>query len=249
MRIAEGLEMLEISATIMGKPNIIYPTVIQDEKTVVLIDTGFPGQLPVFLNAFHHADISLQRIDKILITHQDIDHIGCLPDILLEVPYRPTVLAHEIEKPFIEGQTQLLKLTPENINKAVASLPDEVSKEMRQAFRAILEKPPSAHVDETISGGDELPYGGGIIVIETPGHTPGHISLYHKLSKTLIAGDAMVVEDGQLLGPPPAYCIDSHLALQSLKTLTQYDIEAVICYHGGLFTGDANERIANLASF
>ena len=32
---------------------------------------------------------------------------------------------------------------------------------------------------------------GGLEVIETPGHMPGHISLYLKDSKTLICGDAL----------------------------------------------------------
>jgi hypothetical protein len=38
------------------------------------------------------------------------------------------------------------------------------------------------------------------------------------------------------------------VAIQSLKKLTQYDIEAVICYHGGLYREDVNRRIAELAN-
>jgi glyoxylase-like metal-dependent hydrolase (beta-lactamase superfamily II) len=52
-------------------------------------------------------------------------------------------------------------------------------------------------------------------VINTPGHTPGHISLYHKPSKTLIAGDAMRVMDGQLLGPAPEQTLDVDTAIKS----------------------------------
>jgi glyoxylase-like metal-dependent hydrolase (beta-lactamase superfamily II) len=92
-----------------------------------------------------------------------------------------------------------------------------------------------------------LPYCGGITVINTPGHTPGHISLYHKPSKTLIAGDAMIVADGRLLGPNPQYTLDMKTAIESLKKLMQYDIETVICYHGGLYKDNANRRIAELA--
>jgi len=45
MRIAAGVEMLEISANTMGTPSIINPTLIYDNKIVILVDVGFPGQL------------------------------------------------------------------------------------------------------------------------------------------------------------------------------------------------------------
>jgi len=87
---------------------------------------------------------------------------------------------------------------------------------------------------------------GGITVIYTPGHTPGHISLHLKQSKTLITGDALFV-DGGLLVPAPRYInFDKDLAMKSLEKFTRYDIEAVICYHGGVYTSNANQRIAGL---
>ncbi|MOA30909.1 putative metallo-hydrolase YflN [compost metagenome] len=130
----------------------------------------------------------------------------------------------------------------------MSTLPSEVPSEWRTAFRRTLEHPPSAAVDTIIEDGMELPFCGGIIVIGTPGHTPGHISLYHKASKTLIAADALIVEAGRLLGPTPHFCVDPQLALQSLQTFTEYDIDHVICYHGGLYTGNVNARISDLAA-
>ena len=41
---------------------------------------------------------------------------------------------------------------------------------------------------------------------------------------------------------------DENEAYASTAKLTKYDIEDVLCYHGGLFTGNAQERIAGLAS-
>lgn len=247
MQVANGIEMLEISAIIMGKANVIHPTLIWDEALVILVDTGYPGQLPLFREAMEKAGIPFDTLSKIIITHQDIDHIGNLPTILKESLQRVEVLANEVEKPYIQGEKRLLKLTPEAIAQAMNSLPAEMSEERRKAFKAALENPPKANVDKTIADGEELPYCGGIIVINTPGHTPGHICLYHKKTKTLIAGDAMKVGDGQLLRPDPRTTLDMDLAIKSLKKLTQYDIEAVICYHGGLYKGNANQRIAELA--
>jgi len=247
MRVANGVEMLEISATIMGKVNVIHPTLIWKEDMVILVDTGYPGQSPLFREAMQKAGVPFEKLSKVVVTHQDLDHIGSLSAIVTESPQSVEILANEVEKPFIQGEKRLLKITPETIARAVNSLPAEIPEERRKVFQAVLENPPKGKVDRTVADGEELPHCGGIVVINTPGHTPGHICLYHKPSKTLIAGDAMTVIDGQLLGPNPEATLDMDTAVKSLKKLTQYVIDAVICYHGGLYKGNANQRIAELA--
>jgi glyoxylase-like metal-dependent hydrolase (beta-lactamase superfamily II) len=147
MRIASGIEMLEISATIMGKVNVIHPTLIWDNETAVLIDTGFPGQLSLIREAIINAGVPFKKLNKIIITHQDIDHIGSLPSILDKSPQQIEVLANEVEKPYIEGEKRLLRLTPEAIVQVEANLPENVPMEWRKAFVARLENPPHALVD------------------------------------------------------------------------------------------------------
>lgn len=240
--------MLEVTAIVMGKTNTIHPVLIWDEDGAILVDTGYPGQLPLFREAMEKAGVPFDKLSKVVITHQDLDHIGSLPAMLNESSRKIEVLAHEAELPYIQGEKRLLKVTPEAIAQALASLPKEVPPEWRSAFKATLENPPKAKVDTTVADGEKLPYCGGITIIGTPGHTPGHISLYHHPSKTLISGDAMTVADGQLLGPAPQHTFDMNLAIRSLKKLAQYDIETVVCYHGGLYKGNANERIAELAN-
>ncbi|HEU5141131.1 MAG TPA: MBL fold metallo-hydrolase [Bacillales bacterium] len=240
------MKMLSISAQVMGKTDTIHPTLIWDEKTAILVDTGYPRQLPQLREAIEKCGIPLQKLDKIILTHQDIDHIGNLQDLVKKVSQKVEVLTHAKEKPFIEGEKQLLKVTPEAIAQIDTMLKD-VPAEWREGLKKVLKNPPSAPVDRTIAGKDELPFCSGITVIDTPGHVPGHISLYLKESKTLIAGDAMVVRDGQLYGPDPEQTLDMDMAIKSIGNLKPYDIQTVICYHGGLYEGQANERIAELA--
>jgi glyoxylase-like metal-dependent hydrolase (beta-lactamase superfamily II) len=104
------------------------------------------------------------------------------------------------------------------------------------------------NVDRTLSEGEELPYCGGITVVYTPGHTPGHICLYIKRYKILIAGDALQVQSGVLIQAPQSTNFDTDLSIESLKKITQYDVETVICYHGGIYQDNANKRLEELAN-
>lgn len=244
MKLDNGVEVLELPMQGFGGRSIIHPTLIWDGDTVVLVDAGFPGQLQQIREAMDKAGVPFDSLDKVIITHQDIDHIGSLPDIVRESSHKVEVLSHEEEKPYIEGHKPLIKMNRERLSKMLASLPEE----QRLRMEALFANPPKASVNTAVSDGEVLPYCGGITVIFTPGHTPGHICLYLNQSKILITGDALVTVDGELRGPNPQATYDMNAALKSLKKLTQYDIETVICYHGGVYRDSANERLAELAS-
>lgn len=242
-----GLEALKISAQVMGKPGAIYPALIWDEHTAILVDAGYPGQLAQIREATEKAGVPLAKIRKIIITHHDLDHTGSLADILKELPGEAEVLAHEEERNYIQAFLPPVKMTM--VESLLKTLPEGEGKEMRTFYEFLKSnyKKLKARVDRTLADGEELPYCGGITVIHTPGHTPGHICLYHRPSKTLISGDTLFVEEGQLVPAPPSANLDQQLAAKSLKKLTGYEIEKVICYHGGLYPYNARRRIAELA--
>ena len=95
MRLADGVEVLELPMQSLVGRSIIHPTLIWDDNTVVLVDAGFPGQLQQIREAMNKAGVPFDRLDKVIITHQDIDHIGSLPDIVRESSHKVEVLSHE----------------------------------------------------------------------------------------------------------------------------------------------------------
>lgn len=69
-----------------------------------------------------------------------------------------------------------------------------------------------------------------------------------KKYKALITRDALNVVDSELIGPNSGYTFDLRQAIESLKKIEKYHVQTVICYHGGVFTNNANKRIAEIAS-
>lgn len=226
MKISNNVEMLEISLDSLGiKGFKIYPVVLHDDNSVILVDTGLSGLLPIIKDEILKLDLSLSDITKVVITHGDLDHIGNLASIK-KLRDNLQIVAHEEEKGYIEFKDRLSKITPEKYNELKGQLKSDVS--------------------QIVGDGDELKEFGGITVIHTPGHTPGHICLYLKKHKVLIAGDALNIIDGELLGPHPRHTLDMKQAIDSLKKLLDYDIESVICYHGGLYKGDIEPALNEL---
>jgi glyoxylase-like metal-dependent hydrolase (beta-lactamase superfamily II) len=91
-----------------------------------------------------------------------------------------------------------------------------------------------AKISLTLRGGDVMPWCGGTEIIATPGHMPGHISLYVRAHKTVITGDALVVAHGKLRMSNVQHAIDPKTAKNSAKKLLALDAEKFICYHGGV---------------
>jgi len=217
MEIAKGVEMLHLEF----QEFIIHPILLWDDEMAVLIDTGFPGQIEDIQVEMERVGVSFDKLKAVILTHQDIDHTGSLPKLLQNCGSNIKVYAHELDKPYIEGDLPLLK-------------------------GGNVENPPKGKVSDTVIDGQELPYCGGILILHTPGHTPGHISLYLKQSKTLIAGDSMYSANGMLGGIHAPTTLDVQEAQQSLKKYLNLDIESVVCYHGGLSKGNINAQIQNL---
>jgi glyoxylase-like metal-dependent hydrolase (beta-lactamase superfamily II) len=97
MRIANGVEMLEISGSVRGMPRTIYPTLVWDAETTILVDAGFPGQLLLFRQAIEAAGVAFDRLDLLIVTHHDIDHIGGLASIRDALQGRLKIMAHAEE--------------------------------------------------------------------------------------------------------------------------------------------------------
>ncbi len=90
-------------------------------------------------------------------------------------------------------------------------------------------------VDIEVKDGEHFDWAGGCEIIDTPGHMPGHISLYLKECSSVITGDAAVIEGNQLIIANPQFTLDMEAAKASLNKLISLNADRYYCYHGGIF--------------
>lgn len=173
--------------------------------------------------------IFIKNLSKIIITHQDYDHIGALAEFKRKYP-KIKVLASEEDAQYINGSKKSLRLQQaENIYDSLS----EDKKIEADYFHKTLQSIESCNVDIKLKDKDYFDCCGGIEIIATP----GHISIYHKESKSLVTGDALVVENGEL-AIALQYALDIKEAKNSVKKFLNYDIERIICYHGGIYENE-----------
>jgi glyoxylase-like metal-dependent hydrolase (beta-lactamase superfamily II) len=229
MRVADGVYILPIPRGSREAEGFLNLTLVLDDKNGnTLIDTGLPGQAEAIASALANAGIGVRDVGRIIFTHQDLDHVGSGAALVRQSGAR--VLAHAVEAPYIEGESKPLKPTPEML-------------EQRPQMREMLQRLEPVGVDESLEDGERLDLAGGTRVIYTPGHTPGHMSLYLERSKVLVAGDALTAEEGRLNGPNPPVTLDTDEAARSVRRLAELDVETIVCYHGGVVSEDANGQL------
>lgn len=234
--------ILEIAFPFNGETNFLYPVVLQNEHHVLLVDCGYAGFLPLLEKALSYHQLSVHQLTGIIITHHDIDHMGAAAELKKNNPALQ-IYSSAIEAPYINGQKKSLRLV--QAEQTLDSLPHDYKPGAMQ-FIENLKNVQTVHVDQLLTLDHEVAWLNDVEIRHTPGHMPGHISIYLRQSKTLIAADAVVIENGILEIANPQFTLDIDEALHSIEKLKQLEIDRMICYHGGLLETDIAYHLEQL---
>ncbi len=210
--------------------DVIHPVILKDDDNMVLIDCGYTGFLSMIEQAMEEKGLFCSDLTYVLITHQDHDHMGALFDLKHKYPHIQ-IIASKKEAPYVAGELKSLRL--EQAEALQPSLPEE-QKDFGEAFCNILKNVKPVKPDIVVQDQDEFPWCGGCRMIETAGHTPGHISVYVIQKKIMITGDAAALENGELVIANPHFTLDEQEAVTSLHKILNYGAKEIICYHGGV---------------
>lgn len=242
MRVHDDLLVLTLEADLMGGKALIHPALILDaDAGPTLVDAGLPGMEGALNAALAESGLSLADLRRVIVTHHDLDHIGALPAVVAASGAEVWALDREV--PYLDGRERPQKMPPPERAQALLADP-----QTPPHLRAFLSAPRvTVQVDRALHDGEELPLAGGVRVVATPGHTHGHLSLYLERSRTLIAGDALGSENGQLRAPFGAGTADMVTAGHSVRKVAGLDVQTILTYHGGVVREDAGGQLRRVS--
>jgi glyoxylase-like metal-dependent hydrolase (beta-lactamase superfamily II) len=204
----------------------------------VLVDAGIPGSVHAIRSAAGARFGGQGRPACIIMTHAHFDHVGALETLANE--WEVPVYSHHAEHPYLDGTrsyppadpgvgggmlarlSPLFPTSPVNVASQLYDLPADHSVPFMRDWRWI----------------------------HTPGHTPGHVSLWRERDRVLIAGDAFITtrqesvyaaltQTPEMHGPPMYFTPDWASAKASVRALAALAPEIVITGHGAAMQGPA----------
>lgn len=202
----------------------------------VLIDTGMPESASRIIEVIEKRFGENSKPKAIILTHGHFDHVGAVVDLVKK--WGVPVFAHEEELPFLTGKQRY----PEPDGSVEGGL---VAK-MSPLF-------PNEPIDlgnnvEALPSDGSIPHMPDWRWIHTPGHAPGHVSLFRDKDRTLIVGDAFVTvkqeslykvitQDIEVNGPPRYLTTDWKAAKESVEKLAALKPAVAITGHGHPLSG------------
>ena len=177
------------------------------------------------------------RPAAIVLTHGHFDHVGALEALLgvWDVP----VYAHTAELPFLTGQADYP--------------PPDATVGGGLARRSPLFPERGIDLGERarpLPANGDVPGMPGWRWVHTPGHAPGHVSLFRDSDRVMIAGDALCTarqesayavlpQRHELTGPPACFTIDWDKAGRSVATIASLKPLVLAAGHGEPMRGSS----------
>jgi len=166
-------------------------------------------------------------VTRIILTHAHGDHAGGAREVL-SASSASGVDVHVDDVPFIQ---------------AGRNAPGAPSTAGRLLGRGPMASFVSVPVVEELVDGQVLDVAGGLRVLHTPGHTPGHVSLLHEASGVLITGDAIFNMASRMRWPMAAVCTSARQNQQSAHVLGELEYQVAAFTHGPEIRDGAREAI------
>src|SRR5690606_25379109 len=160
-----------VNIVFIGKPG---------QEKWVLIDAGMPKSGSRIQEVAEERFGKGSRPDAIILTHGHFDHVGGLVELINK--WRVPVYAHPLEFPYLTGKLAY----PEPDSSVEGGMLAKISSIYPHQPIDISGAVEPLATNHSVNDLAEWKW------IHTPGHSPGHVSLYRERDGLLLSGDAFV---------------------------------------------------------
>lgn len=203
----------------------------------VLVDAGMPKSADEIIAAARDRFGEASRPHAIVLTHGHFDHVGAVVE--LAERWNVPIYAHVNELPYLTGKQAYPPADPTVSSGLVAKMSPWFPNEPIDLGVNVIALPEDGSIPQM----PEWEW------IHTPGHTPGHVSLFRREDRALIAGDAFVTvkqefayevftQKPEISGPPKYFTTDWRDAFDSAKKLEALKPAVAVTGHGVPMSGE-----------
>ena len=197
-----------------------------DTGETTLVDAGTPNAVEDLRGELDEAGYHARDIDRVLITHFDLDHVGTLAHMTFDCP----IYAMEPDASYLDGTRK----PPLSNHKGVL-----------QRLTDFWLTHPSTPV-QRLEDGDSV---AGFDAYHAPGHTPGHTVYLHETLGVAFLGDLVAEEDGSLTTAPWILTYSASENADSVRALVDSGFSFTIAAmgHGTPITENGTDALLKLA--
>jgi glyoxylase-like metal-dependent hydrolase (beta-lactamase superfamily II) len=203
----------------------------------MLVDTGMGAQaLTVLEAALEEVGVPARALSMVLCTHMHPDHTAHGP--AFQQRYGVPVLLHRDDAVLLAEVKGPDRYHDHLAGELLAGQTDEpTTRTTMESYRRLRATLPDLTPDRLLEGGETFPTAlGPLLVLHTPGHSPGHVCLYLPDARVLVTGDHVIDDITPHIGYlPEEDALGDYLA--SLDVLDRLDAGLLLAGHGQPFDG------------
>ena len=233
MEIAPGIHRIEAP---LGDRFVCLFLLLGEERAL-LIDTGLDTTPRDHLQPYLAGlGFGLDRLDYVLISHADFDHMGGNAAVRELAPHA-TFLCHEIDREVVEDVERMITV---RYGEFATDHGIEDSPETKDWIRSSARGVP---IDIGLQGGETVRLSADweVQILHTAGHSRGHVTVYDPRSRTAIItdtalGSTLETKAGRPAFPPTYRYVEPYLA--SIQRLQAMPIDTLLTSHFPVYRGD-----------